>query len=111
MQDDDSAGKAKKGFKADKEADRRASAGNRSAWNTLFMRPDTVAAAIAEHYGVSRAELLDRDAAGDTASNFGITPRALLHVPTAGSQGSCRAMLSFRNKSTVLSVRCPRPKV
>ena len=28
------------------------------------MRPDTVAAAVAEHYGVSRAELLDREASG-----------------------------------------------
>ncbi len=64
VQDADSAGKGAKGFKAAKEADRKASAGNRSAWNTLFMRPDTVAAAIAEHYGVSRAELLDRDASG-----------------------------------------------
>ena len=54
-----------KGFRAAKEADRKASAGNRAAWNTLFMRPDTVAAAIAEHYGVSRAELLDREASGE----------------------------------------------
>lgn len=72
LQDADSAGKGDKGFKAAKEADRRASAGNRSAWNTLFMRPDTVAAAIAEHYGVSRAELLDRDAAGSKASSHAI---------------------------------------
>ena len=60
----DSKQAAAKGFKAVKEADRKASAGNRAAWNTLFMRPDTVAAAIAEHYGVSRAELLDREASG-----------------------------------------------
>ena len=70
VQDADSAAKGDKGFKAAKEADRRASAGNRSAWNTLFMRPDTVAAAIAEHYGVSRAELLDRDAAGIASQVF-----------------------------------------
>ncbi|KAK9825631.1 hypothetical protein WJX81_001303 [Elliptochloris bilobata] len=50
------------GFKAAREAARRADAGNRAAWNTLFMRPDTVAAAVAAHYGVSKAELLDRDA-------------------------------------------------
>ena len=68
-QDDDSAGKGERGFKAAKEADRRASAGNRSAWNTLFMRPDTVAAAVAEHYGVSRAELLNRDAPGIVAAH------------------------------------------
>ena len=53
-----------KGFKAAREAERKASSGNRAAWSTLFMRPDTVAAAVAEHYGVSRAELLDREAAG-----------------------------------------------
>ena len=57
-------GKLPGGFKAEREEQRRAGAGNRAAWNTLFMRPDTVAAAVAEHYGVSRAELLDRDAAG-----------------------------------------------
>ena len=52
------------GFKAAREAARRADAGNRAAWNTLFMRPDTVAAAVAAHYGVSKSELLDRDAEG-----------------------------------------------
>ena len=36
------------------------SAGNRSAWNSLFMRADTVAEAVAAHYGVTKAELLDR---------------------------------------------------
>ena len=55
------------GFKGEREEQRRAGAGNRAAWNTLFMRPDTIAAAVAEHYGVSRAELLDRDAAGARA--------------------------------------------
>ncbi len=55
---------ADKGFKAAREAERKASSGNRAAWSTLFMRPDTVAAAVAEHYGVSRAELLDREASG-----------------------------------------------
>ncbi len=59
---EDAAGKG--GFKAQKEAERKEGAGNRAAWNTLFMRPDTVAAAVAEHYGVSRAELLDREASG-----------------------------------------------
>ena len=29
------------------------------------MRPDTVSAAVAAHYGLSKAELLDRDAAGE----------------------------------------------
>ena len=34
----------------------------------LFMRPDTVAQAIADHYRVSKAELLSRDAAGKSAT-------------------------------------------
>ncbi len=92
VQDADSAGKGAKGFKAAKEADRKASAGNRSAWNTLFMRPDTVAAAIAEHYGVSRAELLDRDAAGDTAQQLTMIAYAILHAV-------CKIMLGFFWKS------------
>jgi len=58
------AGPGGRGFKAEREVARRAGAGNRAAWNTLFMRPDTVAAAVAAHYGVTKAELLDRDAAG-----------------------------------------------
>lgn len=49
-------------FKAQRAAQRKAEAGNRAAWNTLFMRPDTVAEAVAAHYGVSKAELLERHA-------------------------------------------------
>ena len=51
-------------FKSQKEADKKAAAGNRASWNTLYARPDTVVAAVAEHYGISREELLDRDAPG-----------------------------------------------
>ncbi len=58
------------GYKAHREAAQRADAGNRAAWNTLFMRPDTVAAAVAAHYGVSKAELLDRDAEGVPPTTF-----------------------------------------
>ncbi|GLC70759.1 hypothetical protein PLESTF_001030300 [Pleodorina starrii] len=50
-------------FKAQREAQRKADAGNRAAWNTLFMRPDTVADAVAAHYGLSKAALLDPSAA------------------------------------------------
>ncbi len=38
---------------------RRAESGNRAAWSSLFMRPDTVADAVAAYYGVSKAELMD----------------------------------------------------
>ena len=73
---------AGKGFKAAREAERKASSGNRAAWSTLFMRPDTVAAAVAEHYGVSRAELLDREAAG-------LIPLAPPHTVSATQGSSC----------------------
>lgn len=49
-------------FKKQREDQRKADAGNRAAWNTLFMRADTVAEAVAAYYGVSKSELLDRDA-------------------------------------------------
>ncbi|KAL1537533.1 multiple RNA-binding domain-containing protein 1-like [Salvia divinorum] len=36
-------------------------AGNTKAWNSLFMRPDTVVENIARKFGVSKSELLDRE--------------------------------------------------
>ena len=39
--------------------------GGSKAWNSLFMRQDTVAAAVAAHFGVSKSDLLSRDA-GDS---------------------------------------------
>jgi multiple RNA-binding domain-containing protein 1 len=50
-------------FKAEAEAKRRADAGNRSAWSSYYMRDDTVAEAIADLTGISKAELLSPDAA------------------------------------------------
>lgn len=50
-------------YKDTKDAERRSQAGNRAAWNTLFMRSDTVAEAVAAHYGISKSQLLSRDAA------------------------------------------------
>lgn len=50
-------------YKETKDAERRSQAGNRAAWNTLFMRSDTVAEAVAAHYGISKSQLLSRDAA------------------------------------------------
>lgn len=50
-------------FKETREAERKAQAGNRAAWNSLFMRPDTVAEAVAAHYGISKAQLLSKEAA------------------------------------------------
>lgn len=56
-------------FKQQKEAGQRAGAGNRAAWNTLFMRSDTVAEAVAAHYGISKSQLLDKEAAGKSKSS------------------------------------------
>ena len=53
-------------FRAARDAARRAGAGgaaDRAAWNALFVRPDTVAEAVAAHFGVTKGELLDRHAA------------------------------------------------
>lgn len=58
------------GYKAAKALQQREEAGNRAAWNALFMRQDTVAQAIAAHYKVSKAELLDKDAAGPGPSFY-----------------------------------------
>ena len=55
------------GFKAARAQQQREGAGNRAAWNALFMRPDTVAQAIASHFDVTKSELLDRDVAGAPA--------------------------------------------
>jgi hypothetical protein len=51
------------GFKGEREEQRkREASSNRAAWSTLFMRSDTVAAAVAAHYGVSKSQLLDASA-------------------------------------------------
>ncbi|XVF25349.1 hypothetical protein REPUB_Repub13aG0205500 [Reevesia pubescens] len=61
---DDSATQRSKTFKQKREEERKSSeaSGNIRAWNSLFMRPDTVVENIARKYGVSKSELLDREA-------------------------------------------------
>lgn len=59
MQGGGAGGSSSSSFKAQRDAQRRSDAGNRAAWSSLFMRPDTVAAAVAAHYGVSKSQLLD----------------------------------------------------
>ena len=73
------------GFKTERDTARHAgagSSGDRAAWNTLFMRPDTVAAAVAAHYGVSRSELLDREASGvlSTVRSIGVNVARCCHA-------------------------------
>ncbi|KAH9790124.1 nucleotide binding [Citrus sinensis] len=53
-----------KTLKQRREEERKASeaSGNTKAWNSLFMRPDTVVENIARKHGVSKSDLLDREA-------------------------------------------------
>ncbi|KAF5205644.1 Multiple rna-binding domain-containing protein, partial [Thalictrum thalictroides] len=53
-----------KSLKQQREERRKASeaSGDTRAWNSLFMRSDTVVENIARKYGVSKSELLDREA-------------------------------------------------
>lgn len=53
-----------KSFKQQREEHRKVSeaSGDTRAWNSLFMRPDTVVENIARKYGVSKSDLLDREA-------------------------------------------------
>lgn len=46
-------------FKRDKEMKMKKEATNKVAWNTLFMRSDTVAEAVADMYNMSKSDLLD----------------------------------------------------
>ncbi|VVB12398.1 unnamed protein product [Arabis nemorensis] len=53
-----------KTFKQKREEQRKASeaGGNTKAWNSLFMRPDTILENIVRVYGISKSEFLDREA-------------------------------------------------
>ncbi|KAF7803955.1 multiple RNA-binding domain-containing protein 1 [Senna tora] len=53
-----------KSLKQKREEERKAAeaSGDTRAWNSLFMRPDTVVENIARKYGVSKSDLLDREA-------------------------------------------------
>ncbi|XP_009772604.1 multiple RNA-binding domain-containing protein 1 [Nicotiana sylvestris] len=53
-----------KTFKQQRQEEKKASeaSGNTRSWNTLFMRPDTVVENIARKFGVSKSDLLDREA-------------------------------------------------
>ncbi|KAM0071974.1 putative RNA recognition motif domain, nucleotide-binding alpha-beta plait domain superfamily [Helianthus debilis subsp. tardiflorus] len=53
-----------KTFKQQREEKRKKSeiSGDTRAWNSLFMRPDTVVENIAREFGTSKSELLDREA-------------------------------------------------
>ncbi|XP_020879018.1 probable RNA-binding protein 19 isoform X3 [Arabidopsis lyrata subsp. lyrata] len=52
-----------KSFKQKREEQRKASeaCGNTKAWNSFFMRPDTILENLVRSYGVTKSELLDRE--------------------------------------------------
>lgn len=52
----------KAGFKTERDDKRKANAGDKTAWSTFFMREDTVAQAVADLMGITKAELLDPEA-------------------------------------------------
>ncbi|KAI5432706.1 hypothetical protein KIW84_020129 [Lathyrus oleraceus] len=53
-----------KTLKQRREEERKAAeaSGDTRAWNSLFMRPDTIVENVARKYGVSKSDLLDREA-------------------------------------------------
>ncbi|KAJ4969389.1 hypothetical protein NE237_016090 [Protea cynaroides] len=61
---DVAAGQASRTFKQQREEQKKASeaSGDTRAWNSLFMRPDTVVENIARTLGVNKSDLLDREA-------------------------------------------------
>ncbi|XP_030512934.1 multiple RNA-binding domain-containing protein 1 isoform X1 [Rhodamnia argentea] len=63
-QDDLTSNQAPKTFKQRREEDRKASeaSGDTKAWNTMFMRADTVVENIARKYGISKSDFLDYEA-------------------------------------------------
>ncbi|KAF3328058.1 multiple RNA-binding domain-containing protein 1 [Carex littledalei] len=61
---DDALGGEKKSLKKMREEKRKdaEASGDTRAWNSLYMRPDTVVENIARKHGISKSELLDREA-------------------------------------------------
>ena len=69
-----------KSFKSEREARRKDAAGtNAAAWNSLFMRADTVAAAVAAQYGVAKADLLE-SGADDVAVRMALGEVGTSHI-------------------------------
>ena len=66
------AGKGASSYKDKKEAELRASAGDSKNWNALFMRPDAVGDAMAERYGVDKADFLDAREGGDKGGSLAV---------------------------------------
>ncbi|KCV69016.1 hypothetical protein H696_04436 [Fonticula alba] len=59
-------------FKEKRLAERKANAGDVATWNSLFLNPDTVASAMADRLGVSKAQLLDSHRASAGTANAAV---------------------------------------
>lgn len=112
-------------YKRQKEAELKASAGNTIAWNSLFMRSDTVAEAVAAHYGVTKSDLLDptapdmavRMALGETQviaetksalAEAGVDVEALENAAAAAGKGKGKKgdeKISVDRSDTILLVK------
>jgi multiple RNA-binding domain-containing protein 1 len=57
----------KDNYKKQAARKRKAASGSAFNWNTMFMRSDTVAGAMATEYGVDKADILDPEAEGSMA--------------------------------------------
>ena len=108
------------GFKKSREDRLKRDAGtNRAAWNSLFMRQDTVAAAIAAKYGVTKADLLEsgendvavRMALGeaqviadtkDQLSQAGVDPTALETAAASSGANANKAGIRRSNVAILL---------
>eukprot|EP01006_Ploeotia_vitrea_P049046 TRINITY_DN67305_c8_g4_i2.p1 TRINITY_DN67305_c8_g4~~TRINITY_DN67305_c8_g4_i2.p1 ORF type:complete len:539 (+),score=308.43 TRINITY_DN67305_c8_g4_i2:115-1731(+) len=73
--DDDTRGSLT--YKKRKELERQADADKSESWNTLFIRSDTVADAIAERYSVKKRDILDKDA-GNMAVRMALAETQLI---------------------------------
>ena len=49
-------------FKKERAQKLKEAAGKRASWNTFYIRPDAIADAVANDYGMSKSDLMDRDA-------------------------------------------------
>ncbi|KAJ1732184.1 Multiple RNA-binding domain-containing protein 1, partial [Coemansia biformis] len=64
---DDTLGGFKSGVKKERDAQKKALAGNSFNWNSLYMSADAVADSISERLSISKAELLSADSSGNPA--------------------------------------------
>jgi multiple RNA-binding domain-containing protein 1 len=91
------------GYKAERDSKRKANAGDKTAWSTFFMREDTVAQAVADLLGITKAELLDPEAP-DAAVRMALGETQARHTRTrchACSYVLCRSIFLHLLQSVI----------